>query len=231
MGDAAQPVHRQVIGSIRNQDSTIVMARIPAEKENGSNWWGWLLALLILAGGVWLVTALIGGEEEPVADVPEVVPAPVEPPAGATVMDLATITTASTVADFFGRELQINNLYVTEVASDKAFFVCSTETGTPGGPITTNAGGDTPCTTEEVLVVLDENPGAGPTPPPGSAVEGAVNVNPGQMLTIQNGRIGEFNRTQADQWGIGGDALALAEEDEFYIEANDVNITAEQGTA
>lgn len=201
------------------------MTRIPAEEKN-NNAWAWILGLLLIGGAVWAIVALTG-EEEPAPVAVE--PAPVEPPAGPIVMDLATITTASNLADFFGRELQINNLYVTRVPSDQAFFVCSAEVGTPGQPVgepnTQGAAAD-PCTTEEVLVVLDENPGAGPTPPPGTAVEGAVNVNPGQMLTITDGQVAQYNRTEADAWGLDQEAITLASEDEFYIEANSVNVTS-----
>lgn len=207
------------------------MARIPVEHKGGGGWWKWLLALLVLAAGIWILVEALDTDEPGIAEAPVegVEPAPVLPPQDAPIMDLATLTNAPDAATYYGRDLQLNDLYVTRVVSDGTFFVCSAEAGAQGEP-TTGMAGEHPCTTGEVLVVLDENASAGPTPPPGTAVEGAANVNEGQMVAITDGRVSPFQSTQADAWGLDQEEMGLAADDEFYIEANGVNIL-QQGVA
>lgn len=211
------------------------MAHIPVEKNTGGSWWKWLLALLVIGGLIWIVAEAVDTDDPQPVTVTEPVPVeptPAGPQAGGVITDLATLTNAPAAADLYGRELQVNNLYVTRVVSDQAFFVCSTEAGTPGQPVgETGATGTDPCISEEVLVMLDEQAGAGPTPPPGTDVEGAVDVNEGQLVTIRDGRVEPFEQAQAEAWGLARNEIQRLSQEGFYIRAEEVNITKGAGTA
>ena len=191
------------------------MAKIPVEKESsGGGWWKWLLGLLALALIIWAIWAWGAGGEEEVA-VDENIEqleegAGVEQPAGGAagvITDLSTITNASG-QEFVGRRIQLSNLTVPQMLGDSLFNVSA------AGPEGTE---------EEVLVVLDET-----TQVEQGGVEGRYNVNEGQRLTVLEGSIEQLESGVLQEKGLTGpDADQIMRENEYYIKAQRLNITAE----
>ncbi|MBN1240980.1 MAG: PRC-barrel domain-containing protein, partial [Gammaproteobacteria bacterium] len=116
----------------------------------------------------------------------------------------------------------------------KAFFVCQT------GSRQQNRQGQRPqdlpqaqgqrqsqaperCTSDEVLVVLMEDEGAGP-----ADVEGRVDVNAGQMLSIPSGRVEHVQTANMQGLGLTDEARSLAQREQIFIVADGVNITSRQ---
>ena len=198
------------------------MAKIPVEKETGgAGWWKWLLGLLALVLLVWLIWAWAadGGEDEIAAgegiEMQEEVEAPPTAAdtaaAGGVITDLSTIKNASG-REFVGRRIQLSNLDVTQMLGDSLFNVASLQQ--------TTAEQDTAA---GVLVVLDET-----TQVEKGGVEGRYNVNEGQRLTVLTGSIEQLDQALLTEQGLTGpDADQVMQENQYYIKAQRLNITAE----
>ena len=193
------------------------MAKIPVEKESSGGGWGkWIVGLLALALIVWAIWAWgAGGEEEVVAEegVEQLEEdADIEQPAagaaaGGVITDLSTITNASGQT-FIGRQVQLSNLNVPQMLGDSLFNVSAA--GAEGAE-------------EDVLVVLDET-----TQVEQGGVEGRYNVNEGQRLTVLEGSIEQLASDVLQEEGLTGpDADQIMRENEYYIRAQRIDITAE----
>lgn len=98
------------------------MANIPAEKQ-GSNWWAWLLGLLILAGLIWILVEAFDTEEVPVADdveaiTPETTPEPVAVAPTITISDILGSPT-----EYIGEPFSPDQVNVVEVPTDRGFWI------------------------------------------------------------------------------------------------------------
>ena len=214
------------------------MANIPVEKESGSSAWLWILGLIVLALIVWGLWAWVAddgaevaaGEEtevvEPGANAgqqPIGAAADTTGGAGGVITDLSALTGA-TGRDVTGRRVQLSNLRVTQMLGDSLFNVTSagadagTGAGTDGGDGSAQEGGG-------VLVILDET-----TQVQQGGVEGQYNVNEGQRLTVLEGNVEQLDAGVLEEEGLTGpDADQVMQENEFYLRATRLNITAEGG--
>ena len=97
------------------------MANIPIEKK-GSNWWMWLLALLLLAGLIWLIAGALDGDEPELADVEAVTPVgtpePVAATAGLTIGDIL-----GNPAAYIGQTFPSTEVSVASVPTDRGFWI------------------------------------------------------------------------------------------------------------
>lgn len=178
------------------------MARIPVEKRDaGFPWWGWILALVIAVGAIWLIAELLDNDAE------------VEPIETAAVyemdrnaLDDPAITSYTMVVDpmnmqsLSGKKVDLQNMKVTSVIGDQAFYVESAD----------QAG-------EDILIVLDE------VPTPGTQTEGRYDVTAGQELAIQ-GRIHRLDANIMNELGITDQEAKRAKDDALYIRAQSLNI-------
>lgn len=129
------------------------MANIPVEHDKSRPWWLWLLGLLLLLLLIWLLVGLLDGDDDEVAvveDEVETVDPIVTEPADPVGMDMS-------------------NLYVTRVISDRAFYVAPSETETG----------------METLVILNEV-----ASPDAAGIEGQVDINEGQRVNLASGTMG-----------------------------------------
>ena len=135
------------------------MANIPVERTSTGTPW-WLWLL-----GALLLAALLWFLISALGDDDDdvVVTDPVEtvdPATTAGPVDALPPTTATA--------LDMSNLYVTRVTGDRTFFVSASETDTAN----------------ETLVILDEEPS-----PDATGIEGQVDINPGQRVSLAQGRM------------------------------------------
>ena len=124
------------------------MANIPVEHKSGTPWWLWLLGLLLLLALIFfLINAFSDDDDVAVVDPVEDVDPVVTPPVVET-------------------GLNLSDVYVTRVVSDRAFYVAPSadQTGT------------------ETLVILDQT-----MSPDTPGIEGQVDVNDGQRLNLTGG--------------------------------------------
>ena len=149
------------------------MANIPVERKAGTPWWLWLLGLLLLLALIFFLIEAFDdepdGDEVVATDPVETVDPIVTPPVTETALDLSDV-------------------YVTRVVSDRAFYVAPGEnqTGT------------------ETLVILNQDLSPG-TP----GIEGQVDVNDGQRLNLSAGRMEPIGDENLADLGLS-DAEATA---------------------
>ena len=217
------------------------MANIPVEKESGSSAWLWILGLIVLALIVWGLWAWVADDDAEVAADGET--EVVEPGgnagqpiggaadttggAGGVITDLSTLTSA-TGRSVIGRRVQLSNLRVTQMLGDSLFNVTSagTDAGADAGADTgTDAGAGGGSAQGGVLVILDET-----TQVEQGGVEGRYNVSEGQRLTVLEGNVEQLDAGVLEEKGLTGpDADQVMQENEFYLRATRLNITAEGG--
>ena len=80
--------------------------------------------------------------------------------------------------------MDLSNLYVTRVTGDRTFFVAPSENDTAN----------------ETLVVLDQTPS-----PDTPGIEGQVDVNPGQRVSLASGRMEPLGDEDLAAMGVTGD--------------------------
>lgn len=140
----------------------------PRDRDRrGVPWWMWLLALIALALLGWLLFALMfDGDDDDVTATTDATEEAVDTDAPATggtgdepLTDIGLLV-GSGGPDLVGRRVQLESVVVQSVPGDVTFWVGPSEE-------------------EQVLAVLQEEAGAG-----GEQVEGAVDINPGQQLTL-----------------------------------------------
>lgn len=184
------------------------MAKIPVEQTSGGGWWKWLLALLLLAGVIWLLAELItepAEEIEPVATDVEVVE-PVEPvtPVG-EITSVMTIAEADMPTTLAGREVDLDGLIVEELAGDSTFWAYP-----PG------------MEDQRVFVVLE---GLGESMDgPGTGADGEYNVDEGERWSLE-GSIVDLGTQDPSAWGLrSADAEEVAAK-RIYIRARDLSMS------
>ena len=177
------------------------MARIPVEKRDaGFPWWGWILALLIAVGAIWLIAELLDNDAE------------IEPVETAAVYEadrnVEDITAFNVIAEpanagaLAGRQVTLQNMKVTSVVGDLAFYAEPAD-----------ASND-----EDVLIVLNEDA------TPGAAVEGRYDVTEGQQIAIR-GSIAEMSPAMAQRLDtVQPQEAQRAQDDRLYILARSLDI-------
>lgn len=171
------------------------MAEIPVERKSGIPWWVYLLLALSIVGlAVWLFS-----DNDP--EVAAVAPVTTEVvtmsgvDATGPITELVTIAGAADGAVLAGRSVQLSTVPVQEVVSDAGFWV-----------------GSSPA--DRVYVVLDEQPS------PDGGVEGQVNVNAGQIVTLNGGTV----RSAADGSPVGTQSLPPGVRHFIHIPGSQVEI-------
>ena len=167
------------------------MARIPVEKQTGTGWWKWLLALLLLAVLVWLLVELFDTdepeivEEEAVGVVEEPAATTPEPMAGATGVTFGEILANSN--EYIGDPFPRTEVSVAEVPTDRGFWI--EEDG------------------QRLFAVIIDVPQEEPK-----------DINPGQTLSIEDGTLrapsylGQLAGRPLDQ-----DTQNIAEQQEIFL--------------
>lgn len=147
--------------------------RIPIQQKKAGGWWLWLLGLLLAGLVVWALIALFDDDETTAAaPAPDTTAAPTLTPPGTAapamtpptevgvpVTDLDAIVAAADPAALVGRRVELTDVTVRSVVGDKTFWV-----GPSDG--------------QQAFVFLLEETSSN------SAVEGQVDVNPGQQVSI-----------------------------------------------
>lgn len=176
------------------------MANIPVEKKSGGGWLPWLLGILALLALVWLAAELF--DDEPDAD--EIAGA--EDNVG--VIDDVEIgddddMDAAGLGYTVGTAVSLDEVRVDRVIGDRTFTISSTD-----GAL------DVPS-----LVVLDEQP----TTPSEPGVEGRVDINPGQLVSI-NGTVQEMDGDPATVLGITQVEADAVNAGQMFVRATEVDI-------
>jgi len=179
------------------------MANIPVEKKSGGGWLPWLLGILALGALLWLGAELF--DNEPDAD--EV--AGIENNEG--LIDDVELgddddlngAAAGGIGYVVGTAVSLDEVRVDRVIGDRTFTVSATE-GTLSYPS---------------LIVLDEEP----TTPSEPGVEGMVDINPGQLVSI-NGTVAELDADPATALGITQAEADAVGAERMYIRATEVDI-------
>lgn len=170
------------------------MAEIHIEQKK-SNSWMWLVGLLVLALLIWGALELFDRD-------PEVAAAPVDAPAVVAadptpLTDVVAVVTAVDPMPLVGRQVQLTGVPVQSVPGDSTFWVGPSES-------------------QRLLVVLDEQP------TPGTPVEGRVDVDPGQMVTVT----GTLRQMPADlaawqtRWKLDDAAMTSLRNARVYLAAS-----------
>lgn len=192
------------------------MADIPVERKGGGlPWWAWLLALLAVAGLIWLVAEM--ADDEPDADdyaTPDDV-GMTDEELGGEVDDLdagiatGTLTSLDEIREarrqdlLYGKEVDLDDVAVENVVGDSTFFIQDPD-----------ASGDA-----RLLVVL-QNLGESETDPAGpTGSDGRYNVDDGDIVDIE-GRVDRFRGDEPQVTGQNRDRLAP---DSLYINARRVS--------
>lgn len=210
---------RQWMGREYFEKGEIVMARIPVErKKTGIPWWAWLILALLVAGLIWFLFELFSRDPNEARDLNVETGAEVAAPAGAQaeaaggtnagqqagvpLTDLLIIIDAPDRASMVGKQVQLANVTVQSVVGDKTFWVG-------------------PTTDKQLFVVLEEDPSAG-------AVEGQVDVNAGQTVTI-TGEVRKLPSMEEarSQWGLSETNSAQLEQQQIYVHAQQVKIAGQ----
>lgn len=182
------------------------MAKIPVEKKGGTPIWAWVLGLLLLAGLIWLLVEILGGDDE------ELVEDPIENVggtgvAGGTITSLAGLREAQGRNAAVGREVDLENMRVESVVGDSSFFVTSADGG---------AG-------ERLLVVMQ---GMGETGDPGGGAavgaDGEYNVEADEVVNIQ-GTIEQFTQEVGQRAGVTGADMDRLLSEGIYLSANQLD--------
>lgn len=181
------------------------MAEIQIERKKSGGWM-WLVGLLVLALLVWGLFELLDNDPEvaelPPAAAPVVAPAVAPAVAGPTPLtDVVAIVAVPDPMPLVGQPVQLTNVAVQAVPGDSIFWVGPSET-------------------QRLLVVLDE------TRTPGTPVEGRVNVNPGQTVSVS----GVLRQTPADlqpwqaRWKLNEEAMTTLRNGRLYLAADRVTV-------
>lgn len=191
------------------------MANIPVERKGGTPWWTWLLALLAIAGLIWLIAELF--DDEPDAD--EIVglennEGPIDDVEIGDDDDMDTMTDMDgEIASFaaladgqanIGREVDLDGMRVVALTGDSSFVV---------GPGTDM--------NEAALVVL-EDMGEWRVGP-GDGSDGAYDVNEGNMLDVA-GTVRAFDASVPDYAELSDVDRDRAMRQGVYISANSVDL-------
>ncbi|MCW8195993.1 hypothetical protein F6455_14460 [Proteobacteria bacterium 005FR1] len=136
-----------------------------------------------------------------------------EQPRNDVITQLDTVTGAESSRDFLGREIALRNLQVTRMAGERSFYVC----GTSG-----EYDFESRCTSDEVLVVLAEDPGKQGTP-----------VEKAGRLTIDRGRVTSWQQEggKASGMDLAREEQALAADQEYFIIADSLSQTTQTDSA
>lgn len=170
------------------------MADIRVERRTGLGWLWALLALLAIAGLVWWLMDEATERPEPAAPIvaappvqPEPVPAVVAQGATAAgpVTTLDAILAAPDPRALAGQPVRLAGIPVQAVPGDAIFMVG-------------------PSADRTVRVQLTE------VPTPGTPVEGKVNVNPGQIVTIEGTLRSSPGGANSNDMAAGQDVYILA---------------------
>lgn len=150
--------------------------RIPIQQKKGGAWWLWLLGLALAGLVIWALIALFDDDDDTTAAAPgtDTTPAATSTPTGnaapattapatsaegVPITDLGAIVAAADPAALVGRRVELTDVTVRSVVGDKTFWVG-------------------PSAAQQAFVFLLEEPSSG------SPVEGQVDVNPGQQVSI-----------------------------------------------
>jgi hypothetical protein len=116
------------------------MAQIEIEKKSGgTNWLWWIIGLIIAALLLWwlisafsshdanaaAVTDTTAAMTAPVATTPVATTTNLPPAAGTPITDMAMLTTVNDTTGLVGRPVQLTNVPVSNVVSDRGFWVGS----------------------------------------------------------------------------------------------------------
>lgn len=168
------------------------MAEIPVERKSAFPWWIAILAAIIVAALAWWWIADDKEVGEPLAP-----PAATGETAGTPGGPLTTIEAIFTSADpttLVGRQVALTSVPVQAVPGDRIFMV---------GPAADRA----------VMVLLDE------TPTPGTPVEGRVEVNAGQIVSLTG-----VVRAASDLGNNPAAAAAMPSGQDIYILTDSVQV-------
>ena len=197
------------------------MANIPVERKGGGMpWWTWLLALLAVAGLIWLVAEMT--DDEPDADdyaatddvgmtdaeLDDEVDGLDDGIATGTLTSLDDVREARRQDLLYGKEVDLDAVTAESVAGDSTFFIADPD-----------ASGDA-----RLLVVLQNlrETEADPTGATGS--DGRYNVDEGDVVDIE-GRVDRFRGDERQVTGQNRDRLAP---DSLYINAQQVTSDEDQ---
>ncbi|MEP0548997.1 MAG: hypothetical protein ABJF88_18835 [Rhodothermales bacterium] len=181
------------------------MANIPVERKGGTPWWTWLLALLAIAGLIWLIAELF--DDEPDEDDIAVVD-PVEPIDQPEPMEMDDeVTSFAALANgtaLVGREVDLDGMRVIGLTGDSSFAV---------GPGTDM---------DEAALIVLEDMGEWRVGP-GDGSDGTYDVNDGNMLDIA-GTIQAFDSSVPDYADMSDVDRDRAMRQGVYISANSVDL-------
>lgn len=136
------------------------MTNIPIKQKKGVPWWVWLLVVLAILVGLWLLLAILDSDDDvdvanPAEPVTATVAATTDPK---LVTDLLIIVDTDDPDSLVGRRVKLESVAVQSVVGDKTFWVG-------------------PSKDQQLFVFLEEK-----VDPAGA--EGQVDVNEGQQVTI-----------------------------------------------
>lgn len=193
------------------------MANIPVEREGGTPWWTWLLALLAIVGLIWLIAELFDAEPDEddlaVADDIGMVEG-TDLDEDDDVMEADAMTETGAITSFaaltegtanIGREVDLENMEVTALTGDSSFAIAPT----PGQE---NQG---------ALIVL-EDMGEWRVGP-GDGSDGEYDVNESNSMDIE-GTVRAFDETTPDYADMSDADRNRALRQGVYISANSVNL-------
>lgn len=185
------------------------MARIPVEKKSGSAWWLWLLGLLVLGLGAWLLigaldddegAVAISGDNDAVAPMNETATVTAEATTGGPITDLMTLLEADDPQALVGRQVRLSGVTASTVSGDSTYWVYNPDEGVERRVFT-------------VLYALGEsNPG------PGTGADGKFNVDEGETMTVE-GVVQAVQPSDPDSWGVTGEVERELRVEQIYIRA------------
>ncbi len=188
------------------------MANIPVERTSaGVPWWTWLLGALLLGLlALFLFGAFDDDDDTVVADTDRVEVVTDDADRVAVVdepddVNAADVDAAGSLDRVAVTALDMSNLYVTRVTGDKTFFVAA----------------DANSTGNETLVILNEKES-----PDVPGIEGQVDVNPGQRLSLARARMEPLGNVDLTGMGLSdADASKLSPTTEVIrVDDSDVSI-------
>ncbi|MDX1548048.1 MAG: hypothetical protein R3247_13715 [Rhodothermales bacterium] len=199
------------------------MARIPVEKKSGAAWWPWLLALVLLALGGWLLLEALDDEPETVAtsttlyeddmntagdaDYERAAPGVTagESASGtagmeAPITSLTTLLGADDPQALEGRRVRLSGVTASAVSGDSTYWVY-------------NPDEDVERRVFAVLYRLGESDAG-----PGTGADGRYNVDEGETMQIE-GVIQTVEPSDPDAWGVTGEVERELRAEQIYIRA------------